>query len=159
MRHYIILLHQLSTVVSTPASGQPLSCRVWYKTHLNHLISVFRITRNAQRGALWQVAKLNADGITESSHKMGNYCITRNVMEFGNFWMNKGHDTKIKTWYALVSVNIKPQKYCLNRNPACSACLCVNECEFNLLHILKCAWHLFSLYHLNIGVHKHKHNL
>ncbi len=30
-------------------------------------------------------------------------------------------------WYGLVSVNIKQQKYYLNMNPACSACLCMNE--------------------------------
>ncbi len=54
----------------------------------------------------------NVDGITESSHKNGIYCITRNVTEFSKFWMNKsevGQYTYIKTWYGLVSVNIKPQ--------------------------------------------------
>ncbi len=29
------------------------------------------------------------EGIAESSHKNGIYCITQNVMEFSNFWMDK----------------------------------------------------------------------
>ncbi len=70
----------------------------------------------------------NADGIAESSPKKNwIYCTTRNVTKFAKFWMNKskvGQNTYIKTWYGLVSVNIKLQKYYLNMNPACSACLC-----------------------------------
>ncbi len=31
----------------------------------------------------------NPDGIAESSHKHGIYCITRNVTEFAKFWMDK----------------------------------------------------------------------
>ncbi len=30
----------------------------------------------------------NADRIVESSHKNGIYCITRNVTEFAQFWMD-----------------------------------------------------------------------
>ncbi len=54
---------------------------------------------------------------------------TRNVTEFAKFGMDKsklGQYSSIKTWYGLVSVNIKPQKDYLNVTPACSACLCVN---------------------------------
>ncbi len=29
------------------------------------------------------------EGIVKSSHKNGVYCITQNVMEFSNFWMDK----------------------------------------------------------------------
>ncbi len=76
--------------------------------------------------------------------KMGYYCIKCNVMEFGSFWMNKGQDTKIKTRYGLVSVNIKLQKYYLNGNPACLCVSCVNECEFNWLHTYWSAHDTFS---------------
>ncbi len=31
----------------------------------------------------------NSDGIAESSHNNGIYCITRNAMEFAKFWMDK----------------------------------------------------------------------
>ncbi len=31
----------------------------------------------------------NVDGIAESIHKPRIYCITRNVMEFAKFWMDK----------------------------------------------------------------------
>lgn len=31
----------------------------------------------------------NADGIAESNHKNVLYCITGNVTEFGNIWMNE----------------------------------------------------------------------
>ncbi len=48
---------------------------------------------------------------------------------------------KITLKYGLVSVNIKPQKYHLKMNPACSACLCVNEWHRHAVvfttHILK----------------------
>ncbi len=72
----------------------------------------------------------NPDGIAESSHKHGIYCITRNVTEFAKFWMDKwkvGQYTWIKMQHGLVSVNVKPKKNYLNMNPTCSARLCVNE--------------------------------
>ncbi len=30
----------------------------------------------------------NVDGMAESSHKNGIYCITQNITEFAKFWMN-----------------------------------------------------------------------
>ncbi len=68
----------------------------------------------------------NVDWIVEYSHKNGIYCVTRNVIKFATFWMDKskvGNYTWIKTWYGLMSVNINLQKYHLNMNPACSVCL------------------------------------
>ncbi len=70
----------------------------------------------------------NTDRLAESSHKNGIYCITRNVTEFAKFWMNKSKVSQYisnKSRYGLVSVNINSQKDYLN--PACSACLIVNE--------------------------------
>ncbi len=55
----------------------------------------------------------NVDGITESSCKNCIYCLMPNVMKFEKFWMDNQ-----------VSVNIKPQKDCLNMNPACSVYVC-----------------------------------
>ncbi len=60
----------------------------------------------------------------ESSHKNRIYWITQNVTDINKFCMYTSKVGQYKMRYGLVSVNIKLQKYHLNMNPACSACLC-----------------------------------
>ncbi len=51
----------------------------------------------------------NVDGIPESSHKNGIYCIKWNVTEFAKFWMDISKVGKLhlnQARYGLVSVNI-----------------------------------------------------
>lgn len=83
-------------------------------------------SENVGISAMWKMR-------TESSHKKGIYCIMRDVMKFGYFWMNKS-DVGLHTW--------------LNGDKS------KRLSRFALLHKLKHTWHSSASHYLSTWTHE-----